>query len=126
MTTILEQRTALAAAVSTVEWAPGELVRCKPHPVPGNLRPGDGFVTVGRATYGETYRDYRVPLSAFVILGSDEPKADAKLDELVFPLLGCITDLYAADVSVEAQQIVTKGNGVLFALALSATFDLSN
>lgn len=126
MTTIAEARAALAAAVSTVVWDDPQTVACKPHPVPGNVRPGDGWVTVGRSTFGLTYRDIRVPLSAFVSLGSDEPFADARVDELVVPLLKSVADLYAADVSLEAQQIVTQGGGVIFALALSATFDLSS
>jgi len=120
---LVEARIALAAAVSTL---PG--VTCVAHPIPGNLRLGDAFVTVGRVTPGQFLTEYTAVLSAYVVLGSDEALADTKLDELTVPLLACVQNLYAADVSVEPQQLLTGGStpGTVFVLALSVTLDLSS
>lgn len=120
---LTEARTALAAAVSTIAVD----VNCVSHPVPGNLRMGDAWVTVGRRIYASRLRSDFVTLSAFVCLGSDERKADLLVDELSGPLLACVADLYAGDVSVEPSQIVTTTPvpGAVFALVLTATFELS-
>jgi len=118
-----EARTALAAAVSEIH----EDVTCVSHPVPGNLRVGDAWVTAGRRTYSPRLRaDFQV-LSAFVVLGADERQADTLVDAWSGPLLACVADLYAGDVSVEPQQIITTTPvpGATFALALTATFELS-
>jgi hypothetical protein len=120
---LTQARTALAAAVSTI---PG--VKAVPHPVPGNLRLGDAWVTVGRRIYAPRLRAHFVTLSAFVCLGSNEQAADLKVDAWSGPLLDCVIDLYAGDVSVEPQEIITTTPtpGSVFALTLSATFELSD
>jgi len=120
---LAEARDALAAAVSTLDD-----VTCVAHPIPGNLRVGDAFVTVGRCRPGQFLGSVTQALSAYVVLGSDEALADTKVDELTVPLLMCVQDLYAADVSVEPQQIIVSGPvpGTVFALALSITLDLSS
>jgi hypothetical protein len=125
---IAEARTELAAAVSTVVWDDPETLACTDHPIPGNVRPGDAWVTVGRTTYGQFLEGYLVPMSAFVSLGSDETFADRKIDDLTIPLLNSVRDLYAANVSVEAQQLLVSSGetpGTIYALALSVTFELS-
>lgn len=120
---LTEARVALAEAVSTLDD-----VTCVAHPIPGNLRVGDAFVTAGRRVPGQFLGSHSQKLSAYVVLGSDEALADLKVDEWSGPLLDCVGDLYAADPSVEPQQILTGGSvpGTVFALALSVTLDLSS
>lgn len=115
-----EARTALAAAVSTLTG-----VSCVSHPVPGNLRLGDAYVTAGRRTPGAFLGADDQVLNAYVVLGSDERKADEKVDEWSGPLLRCVEPLYGAAVSVEPQALASEGQGVIFHLVLSATFELS-
>lgn len=120
---LTQARAELAAAVSTLDG-----VTCVAHPVPGNLRVGDAWVTVGRRIYAPRLRAHFVTLSAFVVLGSNEQNADLKVDAWSGPLLDSVSDLYAGDVSVEPQEIITTTPtpGSVFALTLSATFELSD
>lgn len=120
---LTDARAALAAAVSELDE-----VKCVAHPVPGNLRVGDGWITVGRRIYAPRLRAHFVTLSAFVVLGSNEQGADLLIDTLSGPLLDCVIDLYASDVSVEPREIITTTPtpGSVFALVLSATFELSD
>lgn len=118
---LTEARVALAAAVSTLPD-----ITCSARPVPGNVRPGDAWVTVGRLTPGQFLGSSLQVLNAFVSLGSDETLADQKIDELSQPLLNCVGDLYAGDISVQAQEMRTyDSTGSFFALALSLTLELS-
>jgi len=119
---LAEARTALAAAVSTLDG-----VTCTARPVRSNLRLGDAYVTIGRVTPGQFLGSTSVVLSAFVNLGSDEATADAKVEELSIPLLECADALYPAGAAVEAQA-VSAGDGVpgvIYQLALSVTLELS-
>lgn len=119
---LTEARAALAAAVSTLDG-----VTCTARPVPGNTRVRDAWVTAGRRSIGPFFGTHLVELSAFVVVGSDETKADSLVDELSGPLLSCLDDLYAQEASVEPQVVVTTGAvpGNLYTLALTATFELS-
>lgn len=122
MTTIQEARQALADAVSTLPD-----VTCVARPVPGNTRPGDGWVTVGRVAPGQFIGSRLLTLSAFVVLGSDERLADQKIDELSVPLLEATYPLFGISPSVEPQ-IITAGEAVpgnIYALALSVTIEIS-
>jgi hypothetical protein len=118
-----DARAALAAAVSTMDG-----VTAVAHPVPGNLRVGDAWITVGRRVYAPRLRHHLVTLSAFVCLGSNEQDADLKIDAWSGSLLDSVIDLFAGDVSVEPQEIITTTPtpASVFALVLSATFELSD
>lgn len=121
---LTEAREALAEAVSAIDG-----VNCVSHPVPGNLRQGDAFVTVGEVTYGEFLTEFSVVLSALIILGSDEKSADLKLDALSVPLLQCAGAVDGYDARVAPQSIPTNtGTAVaaVYAVALSVTLTLSS
>lgn len=119
---LTEARQALADAVSTLPD-----VTCVARPVPGNLRPGDAWVTVARLEPGAFLGSTNATLSAFVVLGADERLADASVDALAGALLDCAYPLYGFALSVEPQ-VVTAGESVpasLYTLALTITLELS-
>lgn len=120
---LTDARIELADAVSAM----AAEVTCLPRPVAGNLRVGDGWVTVGRRTPGQFLGSDLIVLHAFVCLGSDERKADELVDRWSGPLLDSVRDLYAGEKSVEPQEMVTitPVPGTVFVLALTATLELS-
>lgn len=120
MTTIAEARQSLADAVSTLPD-----VTCTPYVVPGNLRPGDAWVTVGRTEPGQFLRSNAVVLSATVCLGSDEPSAERLIDAWTIPLIDCTNPLLASGVFAEPQVMTAADSGSIYVLALSVTLDLS-
>lgn len=121
--TITEARQALADAVSTLDG-----ITCTPRPVPGNTRPGDAWVTVSRLEPGPYHGSQNATLSAFVVLGSDQWRADAQVDALMGPLVACTADLYGFAISVEPQ-VMAAGEGIpgdIYTLALTITLELSD
>jgi hypothetical protein len=125
--TLKEAREGFAAALQAVN---GPIpLRIKSRPVKGNLRQGDGWVVVGGdATPSEFARSYDAILTGWLILGSDETKADELVDELTIPLIDAAVGFDGRDVACRPSAI-TGGEGVpglLYALSVTATVEITS
>lgn len=125
---IKAMRETVATQVNTIEYETGKNLRVKAHPVKGNVRKGDGWVVVDTTTPGQFLGTDELTLNVWVSLGSDETYADAKIDDLIGPLLRAAETLYGSNVSVQQRQIVA-GDGVpgaVYALVLVLTVEVSS
>lgn len=103
-------------------------VRCTPRPVKGNLRPGDGWVVLDTVGVGDFQRSATATLIGYVVLGSDETKADAKADDLTVPMLRVGEGMNGFDMTVRPIAIIAgepSFPGQVYALALTLTVEIS-
>lgn len=123
-----EARIELAELLSTLEYQDGKNFRVTPRPRKGNLRRGDGFVTVNNLATGEFIGSFMPVLNAYLVLGSDEALADEGVDELSAPAVDLVTRWVGMDVSIQPQAIVGGESivGETYVLALTCTVDVTS
>jgi hypothetical protein len=119
---LADTREAVATALSTV---PGYNVRPRPltTPVP---QTGDGWILV-TSMKPSAFTNYVVAFTAVVVLSADEATAEEHLEEDAAELLTAIEDgeeLFPADLSLEAQVLVTASGTPIYAAAITFTMEV--
>lgn len=130
-----EAREMLATDLSTLVYAPAtetedaKHVRCTPRPVKGNLRQGDGWVVLDTIGTSDFQGEATATLIGYVVLGSDERKADELADELTVPMLKVGEGMAAFNITVRPIAIIAgeaTSPGSIYALALTLTKEISS
>lgn len=97
----------------------------RPRPIK-SPRLNDGWVVISRLTPGD-FSTCLATLTAVLILGSDEVKAEEMFESVGVQAVDALTksDLNCTDVSLEAQILVVDGAGSsLYALAITLTMEV--
>lgn len=118
---LTQARQAVADALSAIDG-----LNFRPHPTVAQPRTGDGWVVVTRLEPAD-FAATTATLTAVVILGADEAKAEQLVDDLGVPMLAAVTkapDLNPADASLVQQALVAGPTGTLYALALTLTLEV--
>lgn len=130
-----EAREMLATDLSALVYAPAEglepakHVRCTPRPVKGNLRQGDGWVVLDTVGTSDFHGEATATLIGYVVLGSDERKADELADELTVPMLKVGEDMSGFNITVRPIAIIAgeaTSPGSIYALALTLTKEITS
>ncbi len=122
MSTISDQRAAVAAALNAVGG-----ITVTDHPVTNNVRPGDGWVNVTRLAPAD-FAASAATMQAVVVLSPDPVKADARFDDIGVQLVDAVTGIGGvADVSAEPMLLVADGTvpGNLYAIQLTFTVEVT-
>lgn len=106
----------------------GKPFRVIPRPKKGNLRRGDGFVTVPTTVTGEFIGSFMTTFNVYLVLGADETLADADVDELSVPAVDLVTQWRGMDVSIQPQSMVGGESfvGEIYVLVLTCTVDVTS
>lgn len=120
--TLTEARQAVATALSTVAgW------NVRPRPLRAAPKAGDGWVVLNRLEPADFTRS-TATMTAVLILGADEAKAELRLEQDATALINAITgadDLAPADVALEAISLAVGDTAApLYGAALTLTLEV--
>lgn len=126
-----EAREELAALMNGLEYSSKsgpKPFRLTARPVKGNLRRGDGFVTVGPTSPDDFARSHLATLNAWLILGQDEGLADEDVDELTLPALDLVVNWGGMDVTIQPSAMVGGESiqGEVFVLTLTCSVEVQS
>lgn len=132
---LLEVREMLAADTSALVYEPAgpstdaKHVRCTAHPVKGNLRLGDAWVVVDIGSPGDIQHEVAQTFIVYIVLGSDEAKAEKVADLLTVPFLNVGVEAAGFNITVRRMAIIAgepQRPGQVYALALTLTKEITS
>lgn len=130
MSTVAQQRAAVAAALNTLGTVDGVAVNVRSHPTVPSPVPGDGWVVAGPVKPAD-FTACWATLTAVLVLSQDEARAEILYDELAVPMVNAVTQtegLHTTDVTLDPSFSITTGTSAtpLYALALTLTLEVTD